>query len=130
VFSDDKLEVGDELLGKRPHTERPEGAHSSARVIQPRRTTDAPVIKKSTGNKKRPTKPNDLELILEGNFGDMPAELWREFRLRDPYHFKKKTYTGGDKLYWTEGQKQMWDDHYNENTHFKRGWFVHQHALT
>jgi hypothetical protein len=23
----------------------------------------------------------------------------------------------------------MWDDHYNEKTHFKRGWVVHQHAL-
>jgi hypothetical protein len=23
----------------------------------------------------------------------------------------------------------MWDDHYNEKTHFKRGWVVHQDAL-
>jgi hypothetical protein len=23
----------------------------------------------------------------------------------------------------------MWDDHYNDNAHFKRGWVVHQHAL-
>jgi hypothetical protein len=23
----------------------------------------------------------------------------------------------------------MWDDHYNDKAHFKRGWVVHQHAL-
>jgi hypothetical protein len=60
-------------------------------------------------------------MIPKGNFGDMHDELWREFRLHDPYHFKKRTYTGGDKLFWTKGHKQMWDDHYNEKTHFKRG---------
>jgi hypothetical protein len=59
----------------------------------------------------------------------MHAEQWREFRLRDPYRFKKRTYTGADKMFWTEGQKQMWDDHYNVKGHFKRGWVVHQHAL-
>jgi hypothetical protein len=59
----------------------------------------------------------------------MHDELWREFRLRDPYCFKKRTYTGGDKLFWIEGQKQMWDDNNNEKTHFKRGWVVHQYAL-
>jgi hypothetical protein len=129
MFPDDEYEVGDEVLGKRPRTERPEGARSSARFIQPRRTVDAHVIKKSTGNKKRPTKPDDPELIPGGNFGDMPAELWREFCLRDPYRSKKKTYSGGDKLFWTDGRKLMWDDHYNEKSNFKRGWDVHQHAL-
>jgi hypothetical protein len=129
VFSDEDFDVGDEVLGKRPHTDRPEGTRTSGRIAQPRRTADAPMIKKSTGNKKRPMKPDDLEMIPEANFRDMPAELWREFCLCDPYHFKEKTYTGGDKLFWTEGQKQMWDDHYNEKTHFKRVWVVHQHAL-
>jgi hypothetical protein len=103
VFSADEFEVGDEVLSKRLRTGRPEGSHSSARVVQPRRTRNAPVIKKSTCNTKRPTQPDDPEQILEGNLGDIPAELWREFRLRDPYRFKKKTYTGGDKLFWTEG---------------------------
>jgi hypothetical protein len=129
VFSDEDFNVGDEVFGKRPRTERPEGTRTSGRIIQPRRTADAHMIKKSTGNKKRPTKPDDPEMILEGNFGDMPTDPWREFCLFDPYRFKKKTYTGGDKLFWTEGQKQMWDDHYNEKTHFKRGWVVHQHTL-
>jgi hypothetical protein len=32
-------------------------------------------------------------------------------------------------MFWAEGQKQMWDDHYSEKSHFKRGWVVHQHAL-
>jgi hypothetical protein len=83
------------------------------------------MIKKSTGSKKRPPKPDEPEMIPEGNFGDMHGELWREFHLCDPYRFKKRTYTGGDKLFWTEGQKQMWDDHYNEKGNFKRGWVVH-----
>jgi hypothetical protein len=39
---------------KRARTKRPEGAHTSGRVVQPRRSTDAPVIKKSSGSKKRP----------------------------------------------------------------------------
>jgi hypothetical protein len=87
------------------------------------------VIKNTIANKKRPTKPDDPEQISEGNLGDISAELWMEFCLRDPYRFKKRTYNGGDKMFWTEGQKQMWDDHYSEKTHFKRGWVVHQHAL-
>jgi hypothetical protein len=61
VFSDDEFEVGDEVLEKRLCTGRPEGSCSSARVVQPRRTGDAPMIKKSTGNKKRLMKPNDPE---------------------------------------------------------------------
>jgi hypothetical protein len=76
------------------------------------------MIKKTTANKKRLVKPDDPEQISEGKLGDIHAEKWREFRLRDPYRFKKRTYNGGDKMFWTEGQKQMWDDHYNEKTHF------------
>jgi hypothetical protein len=128
VFSDDDFGVGDELLGKRLRSRRPEGSRSSTRVVQPRTSDNPPVIKKTTATKKRPVKPDDPELILEGNLGDIHAERWREFRLRDPYRFKKRTYTGGDKMFWTEGH-QMWDDHYNEKTHFKRGSVVHQHAL-
>jgi hypothetical protein len=87
----------------------------------PRRTKNPPVIKKSISSKKRPPNPKETEKILKGNFGTMPPEQWREFHLRDPYHFKKRTYTRGEKLFWTEGQKQMWDDHYNDKNHFKRG---------
>jgi hypothetical protein len=130
VFSNDDFEVDEEeVLTKRPRTKRPEGTRTSGRVIQPRRSTDVPVIKKSISSKKKPLKPYEPEMIPEGNFGDMHAELWREFHLHDPYRFKKRTYTRGDKLFWTEGQKQMWDDHYNEKGNFKRGWVVHQHAL-
>jgi hypothetical protein len=129
VFSDDGLEVGDEVLGKRPRTERPEGSRSSARTVVPRRAENPPVIKKSTGTKKRPPNPEEPKEIPEGNLGTMHAEQWRVFRLRDPYRFKKRTHTGADKMFWTEGQKQMWDDHYNVKGHFKRGWVVHQHAL-
>jgi hypothetical protein len=75
------------------------------------------------------TSPNEPEELLEGNFGEMRAELWREFCLRDPCRFKKRTYTGGDKLFWIGGQKTMWDEHYSDNAYFKRGWVVHQHAL-
>jgi hypothetical protein len=132
VFTDDEYEVGDETLGKRPRTERserPEGARTSGRTIIPRRSDNPPVIKKSTASKKRPPNPEEPEEIPDDNFGTMHAEKWREFRLRDPYHFKMRTYTGADKKFWTEGQKQMWEDHYNDKAHFKRGWVVHQHAL-
>jgi hypothetical protein len=60
VFSDEYFEVGDEVLGKRPCTERQEGTRTSGKIVQPRRTADDPVIKKSTGKKKRPLKPDDL----------------------------------------------------------------------
>jgi hypothetical protein len=39
-------------------------------------------------------KPDEPEDLPEGNFGEMRIELWREFHLRDPYRFKKRTYTG------------------------------------
>jgi hypothetical protein len=74
VFSDDEFEVGDEVLDKRLHTGRPKGSRSNARVVQPRRTGDAPVINKSTGNNKRPTKPDDPEQIPKGNLGDISAK--------------------------------------------------------
>jgi hypothetical protein len=87
------------MLGKRLHSERPEGARTSAITVLPRRSENPPVIRKSTGNKKRPLMPKELEQIPKGNFGNMHAEQWREFCLRDPYRFKKRTYTGGDKMF-------------------------------
>jgi hypothetical protein len=128
-FSDNDFEAGDEMLGKRPRTERPEGARTSGRIVIPRRSDNPPVIRKSTRSKKRPPNPEEPEEIPEDNFGTMHAEKWREFRLHDSYRFKKRTYTGADKKFWIEGQKQNWDDHYNDKAHFKRGWVVHQHAL-
>jgi hypothetical protein len=98
MFSDDGFEVGDEVLGKRPHTERPEYARSSARTVVPRRSENLPVIRKSTGNKKRPPNPEESDEIPKGNFGTMHAERWREFHQCDPYHFKKRTYTGVDNV--------------------------------
>jgi hypothetical protein len=98
-------------------------------VIQPRKATEPPTIKKSSGSKKRPTKPDEPEELPDGNLGEMRLEKWREFRLCDPCRFKKRTYTRGDKLFWTMGQKTMWDEHYSDKTYFKRGWVVHQHAL-
>jgi hypothetical protein len=64
---------------------------------------DVLVIKKSTSSKKRPVKPDEPEHLPEGNFGEMRVELWREFRFHDPYRFKNRTYTGEDKMFWTEG---------------------------
>jgi hypothetical protein len=102
-FSDDEYKDGDETLSKRPHTERQEGARTSRRTVIPRRSDNPPVIRKSTASKKRPPNPEEPEEIPEDNFGTMHAEKWREFRLRDPYRFKKRTYTGADKKFWTEG---------------------------
>jgi hypothetical protein len=65
VFSDDDFGVGDEGLDKRLHSERPE---------VPRRSENPPMIRKSTGSKKRPPNPEEPEQILEGNFGTMHAE--------------------------------------------------------
>jgi hypothetical protein len=113
-FTDDEYEVGDETLGKRPRTERAEGTRSSGRAVISRRSDNPPVIKKSTATKKRAPNPEEPEEIPDDNFGTMHAEKWREFRLRDPYRFKKRTYTGADKKFWTEGQKKMWDDHYSD----------------
>jgi hypothetical protein len=87
------------------------------------------VIKKTSASKKRPPNPEEPKEIPDDSFGTMHVEKWREFRLRDPYCYKKRTYTGADKKFWTEGQKQMWDYHYSDKAHFKRGWVVHQHAL-
>jgi hypothetical protein len=72
---------------------------------------EAQVMKKSTGNKKRLVKPDEPEELPEGNFGEMRVELWRQFHLRDPYRFKKRT----------GGQKTMWDEHYSDKPYFKRG---------
>jgi hypothetical protein len=88
-----------------------------------------PVIKKTSASKKRPPNPEVPEEIPDDSFGTMHVERWREFRLRDPYRFKKRAYTGADNKFWTDGQRQMWDEHYSDKAHFKRGWVVHQHAL-
>jgi hypothetical protein len=129
VFTDDEYVVGDETLGKRAHTERQEGTRSSGRTVTPRMSDNPPVIKKTSASKKRPPNPEVPKEIPDDSFGTMHVERWREFRLRDPYRFKKRPYTGADKKFWTDGHRQMWDEHYSDKAHFKRGWVVHQHAL-
>jgi hypothetical protein len=74
VFLDGDSGVGDEGLSKRLRTERPEGARTSARTIVLRRSENPPVIRKSTGSKKRPPNPEEPEQIPEGIFGTMHAE--------------------------------------------------------
>jgi hypothetical protein len=103
VFTDDEYEVGDETLGKRAHTERLEGARTSGRTVIPRRSDNPPVIKKTSASKKRPPNPEEPEEISEDSFGTMSVDKWREFHLRDPYRYKKRTYTRADKKFWTEG---------------------------
>jgi hypothetical protein len=42
----------------------------------------------------------------------------------NPYHFKERTYTGGDREFWTKTQACFWDDFYSSPDHMRNGTFV------
>jgi hypothetical protein len=47
----------------------------------------------------------------------------------NPYHFKERTYNGGDREFWTETRACFWDDFYSSPEHMRNGTFVQPKAI-
>jgi hypothetical protein len=41
--------------------------------------------------------------------------------MENPYRFEQRTYTGGDKFFWTKTQARLWEDFYNTRECMKNG---------
>ena len=104
---------GGRAPAKRGKAVRPPGSRTSSRVpIKPRTTSDQPSTAsgrgKSTGKRKKgkDAAPEDdlVEKLPEYNTATLHIAAWRRLRESNPYRFKERTYTEGDRLFWTETQ--------------------------
>ncbi|KAK1692247.1 hypothetical protein QYE76_008944 [Lolium multiflorum] len=58
-----------------------------------------------------------------------PLKLIREMRTVNPYRYEQRTYTGGDKFFWTKTQAALWDGFYNTRECMKNGAVVMPKAI-
>ncbi|KAK1667607.1 hypothetical protein QYE76_055766 [Lolium multiflorum] len=79
---------------------------------------------------KHATQDDDLiERVPTFNVGTAHIANWRRAREANPYRFKEQTYTGGDRLFWTNTQVSLWDDFYNSRECMKNGIIVMTKAI-
>ncbi|KAK1618233.1 hypothetical protein QYE76_023750 [Lolium multiflorum] len=58
-----------------------------------------------------------------------PLKLIRELRTVNPYRFEQRTYTQGDKFFWTKTQAVLWDGYYDSHEFMKNGDIVSPKAI-
>ncbi|KAK1666850.1 hypothetical protein QYE76_055009 [Lolium multiflorum] len=58
-----------------------------------------------------------------------PLKLIREMRTVNPYRFEQRTYTRGDKFFWTKTQAALWDGYYDSHEFMKHGDIVLPKAI-
>ncbi|KAK1611684.1 hypothetical protein QYE76_035357 [Lolium multiflorum] len=70
---------------------------------------------KSVGGKKKDkhAAQEDDEIVPEFNLADAHHGDWREVRTVNPYRYEHRTYTGGDKFFWTKTQAALWHGFYD-----------------
>ncbi|KAK1603795.1 hypothetical protein QYE76_027468 [Lolium multiflorum] len=56
-------------------------------------------------------------------------KLIRELRTVNPYRFEQRTYTHGDKFFWTKTQAALWDGYYDAHEFMKNGDIVLPKAI-
>ena len=89
---------------------------------------------KSTTGKKTKKKgpdlgPSETEVAPEQNTYEMHISEYRKLRCSNPYRWPKRTYTGGDKMFWTNTQYAFWADFYNEPARLRSGLYVNPKVL-
>ncbi|KAK1680468.1 hypothetical protein QYE76_041316 [Lolium multiflorum] len=87
---------------------------------------------KSTGNKRKDKQAaqEDDEIVPDFNVADANRLDWQDLRTVNPYRYEQRTYTGGDKFFWTKTQAALWVGYY-DNTHecMKNGVVVKPKAI-
>ncbi|KAK1696033.1 hypothetical protein QYE76_012730 [Lolium multiflorum] len=141
VHSDDQGGSSDDDRGglaKRGRTvPRPPGYRTSNR-----KSTKAPQFTdigssargghKSTGNKRKDKQAAQEydEIVPDFNVADANRLDWQDLRTVNPYRYEQRTYTGGDRFFWTKTQAALWVGYY-DNTHecMKNGAVVKPKAI-
>ncbi|KAK1631017.1 hypothetical protein QYE76_005332 [Lolium multiflorum] len=67
-------------------------------------------------------------LTLAARLGEEASQLV-EVRTVNPYRYEHRTYTGGDKFFWTKTQAALWDGFYNTRECMKNGAVVMPKAI-
>ncbi|KAK1685960.1 hypothetical protein QYE76_046808, partial [Lolium multiflorum] len=122
-------------LAKRGKATVPPGRRSSGRVPP----KAAPGIGSSSGRtstktvgakrKDKHVAQDDDEIVPDYNVGTSHLGDWQSPRKKNPYRFEQKTYTGGDKFFWTKTEASIWDDFYNTRECMKNGAVVMPKAI-
>jgi hypothetical protein len=83
---------------------------------------------KSTGKRKKDKVIAQDESLVEQepneNTATMHIAAWRRLREFNPYRFPERTYTRGDREFWTKTQACFWDDFYISPDHMRNDTFV------
>ncbi|KAK1648410.1 hypothetical protein QYE76_066215 [Lolium multiflorum] len=70
-----------------------------------------------------------IERVPTYNVGTLHIGAWRRLREANTYCFEERTYTHGDKFFWTNTQQHIWDDYYNSRECMKNGTIVMPKAI-
>ncbi|KAK1681870.1 hypothetical protein QYE76_042718 [Lolium multiflorum] len=115
---------------------RPPGCRTSTRkpskAPQPTDTgSSARVRNKSVANRKKDkhAAQEDDEIVPDFNIADANRLEWQDLRTVNPYRYEQRTYTGGDKFFWTKTQAALWDGFYNTQECMKNGAVVKPKAI-
>ncbi|KAK1670539.1 hypothetical protein QYE76_058698 [Lolium multiflorum] len=104
---------GNQGVAKRGKNERPPGCRTSTRVPSKAAQSSGPVSSaggriKTTGKKRKGKDAAQNDDLVEQqpnyNTGTVQIAGWRRLREENPYRFKERTYTGGDREFWTKTQ--------------------------
>ncbi|KAK1684106.1 hypothetical protein QYE76_044954 [Lolium multiflorum] len=71
----------------------------------------------------------DDEIVPTFNVGNVNHLEWQELRTVNPYRFEQRTYTQGDKFFWTKTQAVLWDGYYDSHEFMKNGDIVSPKAI-
>ncbi|KAK1696452.1 hypothetical protein QYE76_013149 [Lolium multiflorum] len=129
LSSGDSSDLGRGTSPKRPRHERPPECRTSSRIPPkaPQHTgpgSSTGQVKKVAQKKKdkHAADRDDLvERVPQFNVGTTHRGDWRSVREENLYHFEERTYTGGDRFFWTKTQASIWEDFYNTRECMKNG---------
>ncbi|KAK1616378.1 hypothetical protein QYE76_021895 [Lolium multiflorum] len=78
---------------------------------------------KSVGGKRKDKQAaqEDDEVVPTFNVGLVNRLEWQHLRTENPYRFEQRTYTQGDKFFWTKTQAVLWDGYYDSHEFMKNG---------
>ena len=102
-------------VDEEPSRPRRSSDRSKNKAVQGEAGGSSAVRTKSTAGKKTKKKgpdlgPSETEVAPERNTYEMHISECRKLRCSNPYHWPKRTYTGGDKMFWTNTQYAFWAD--------------------
>jgi hypothetical protein len=86
---------------------------------------------KTVGGKRKDkhAAQEDDEIVPTFNIAEAHCGNWRDLRTVNPYRYEQRTYTGGDKFFWTKTQAALWEGFYDTRECMKNGAVVMPKAI-